>query len=703
MPLRPINIAQPAHAENRITAGAIVEYEQHGKAQLGFAVEEKKGKWLVVNQRNAEVELPAARLYLYPGSVPLSLPDSQAKSAYLERLSETASQAASRIDLGEIWEVVAEEMKEASVKDLAEVSFGDNSLDHHLAMRRALLADQIYFKRGKSNFEPRRPEVVEELKNKQRIEAERQRKREELIAAVAARINGGQDPLPPGIAALEQLAALGRSAENHKDTTALLDEIIDRAGLSLSGSPESRAFAALERAGHFSADENLTLIRLGRRPQFGKDVIAEAEKTAATVLKADLSSRLDLSQLLTVTIDDVQTRDIDDALSLEETDDGCRVGIHISDVSAFLPRGSLLEAEALERATSVYTIDQHIPMLPRALSEKAFSLVEGEPRLTMSFFIDLDRDCRVTSRKLLRSQVKVSHRLNYDEVDKLLYGEVTPLRTEQSVLSDILLKLWDIACALEARRLSAGAYQFTRREMSARILEDGKIVLEESNDDTPARKLVSELMILANHTAALFAKDAELPILYRGQDPPDVDISKQGLHISQGPAREYFQRGFIKRSSLNHTPMVHSGLGLDMYTYITSPIRRVIDLVNQRQIGDFVQSGARTYSADDLSLIMATIAEGLDNANQIQRERNRYWLQKYLVQQGIEEIEATIIRVDTPRPLAELDILHSLYPFHAEEGKNRNRSSLEKRLGERVKLRIDSIDPRSDTLVLREI
>jgi exoribonuclease-2 len=244
--------------------------------------------------------------------------------------------------------------------------------------------------------------------------------------------------------------------------------------------------------------------------------------------------------------------------------------------------------------------------------------------------------------------------------------------------------------------------QFSRREMGVRIEADGRLSLQETNEDTPAHKLVSEMMILGNETAALFGREHSLPMIYRSQEAPDVNPEQQGLEIAEGPARDYFQRSFLKRSLTGAVSGSHYGLGLPAYVQITSPLRRAADLMNQRQLMHYLQTQEALYSAEQLSELHASLETGLDEAMLIQRERNRYFLLKYLKQEQISRIEAIVIKTDGPKPLAELDRIFMLSPFHPLSDM-RSPDVARKRRGERILLRIDSLDPRADSLVLREV
>jgi exoribonuclease II len=707
MPLTPIQAAKSSSsAESKIVPGRVVEYEQHAKAQLGVTLAEKRGKWVILNQQGSELELPADRLTLIPGSSIDQSLDKHRKAAALGGLAQQAFDLSETISLEDAWQIFLGETKEVSVQEVAELLFAQTTGKHYLAARRALLADQVYFKRKKIGFEPRPESVVEELKIKVRAEEEKQKQREALIDAVLKRLNDHTAPLPASIASLEELAALGSSAAEAKATKELLELIDERGKLGLQGKPEDKAFQLLVAMKHFSPDQDLAPIRLGRPVRFDEETLKEARAVAAADFLASCSDsasgsavHADLRGLACITIDGAETKDFDDALSVEQTASGLRFGIHISDVAGAIRPESLLEKAALRRGTSIYTPDAQIPMLPPLVSENTLSLIEGTERLAMSFFLDVEAAGSIINRSVSRSIIRLARRFTYEEADAILCDN----SASSAEYSDMLHKLWQMSSNSEARRMAAGAIQFDRREMCARLLPDGTIELEPANEDTPARRLVSEMMILANESAALFAKENKLPIVFRAQEAPDTDVNRQGLDLPEGPAREYFLRGLLKKSTVSYEPQPHSGLGLEAYTQVTSPIRRAVDLITQRQLGKFLDSGALFYPPQKISELIGQIEAGVDEAVQIQRERNRYWLLKYLLQNNIREIDAVIVRVDGTKPIAEIDVLFGLFPFHPNTEKGQYVPNNRKNLGKKIKLRVEHINPRTQTLTLREI
>ncbi len=696
MPVMPASSSMAQKSSRlRIEPGAVVEYEQHGKPLIAIVCAEKRNKWQVMNAAGQELDLDAARLYLFP---PLrqEANSKQSRIAVLLELERQSAALQQTVDLEALWSTVYGETLEAPLDDLAELAFPQADTASFLALRRALLADTVFFKRKKTTFEPRDPETVEELKLKKLADEKRAAERGALMDALAERIRNraGNTPLPQSVRILEEFAALGSKAQRSKEALLLLEELQSRGMLPAGGRSEERIMELLVSAGHFSADQNLSYLRLNRPVGFSETVLADAMH-AVERIRSQLNSpaRRALRDQYIVAIDSAETRDVDDALSLEvDPAGGYVLGIHISDVSAAVTSGSTLEDDALRRATSVYCPEGSVPMLPPLLSEGELSLLEGAERCCVSFFITFDHSFAPVKRTIERTRLTVSARLTYDQVDQILCADDSPDTTDLSAYT--LHALWRIVTTLEARRIAAGALQFNRRELSARLNADGKVILVEAEDDTPARKLVSELMILANETGALAAGDRGVPLVFRGQEPPDVDLSTQRAVVPDGPAREFYLRSLLKRSTTTLEPQGHAGLGLSAYAQFTSPLRRMVDLVNQRQLVTHLEDKRLYYTKDDLLLLLGMVEAGLDEAQLIQRERNRYFLLKYLLQESIKEIDAVVVKVDGAKPLIELQGLGLMTLL------NNARKGL--RPGDRLRLRITSVDPRRDILVLAE-
>jgi exoribonuclease II len=679
----------------QINIGSVVEYEQHGNLILAVVSEEKGNKWKIINSAGAKIEMQANRLFVTGAMLAVDQGEKQIISQ-LEDIHNQVQSKFTEIDLHYLWELLVNEKASLTIDELCQLQFNSNDPIDRLTTRRAFINDKIYFKRNENCFEPRSENVVEQLKIKVEKEFQQAEKDRLLLDAIAKRFSEPETELPKNIFIIEDVAAFGAKSPHAKRATEIIDKVNENLNLKLSGKSEDRAFQLLVKIKHFTEDQNLALYRCGRHRPFSDKALEEIEQLKTKLPDILAKDRLDLREIETFTIDGTETKDMDDALSLETTIKGYRLGIHIADVASIITPDSALEDEIYRRATSIYTADSTVTMLPANLSQNLASLKANEDRPTISYLVELNSEAEILDFKICRAIIRVSQNLNYDQVDRLLYDE-TEESDPQLANVDTLLDLWKIISKLEEARLAKGAIQFNRREMNAKLI-NGKIVLEEIADDTPGRKLVSELMILANHLTAKFADANKIPIVFRGQEKPEVDLNTVALDIPEGPARQYQRLKNLKRSIIGIQASKHFSLGLSCYTQATSPIRRAVDYLTQQQIVCFLETNKLLYDKDTVERKLLEIEAQQDEATKIQRERNRYWLLKYLQQENIRELNAIVTKIDGPKPLAELDKIFMLNPFHKADNRKQKL-----KLGEKIKLRIEKLNPLHDQLRLVEL
>ena len=324
--------------------------------------------------------------------------------------------------LTELWEILCNEARGFSLRELAELVFPpDPSGDHEMAVLRVLFEDRLYFKQKGDLYEPRSPEKVEEINLQFERQAEEEREMQEAAAWIAGA--WANQPAPPParkeaiLHLLKEYALFGAEApEAPKAKT-----ILERAQIQGPHTP----FEILVRLGEWSEDENLFLLR-HRIPQtFGGNVLNEVGEilvAASGSIPLHPQDR-DLTFLHPLTIDSEYTRDVDDALSLETVSGEEQVGIHISDVATFLNGRRDIFEEACQRGISVYLPEQRIPMIPPAMSEGVCSLIVGEKRRALSFLVKVDEEGKVRDYQIVPSIIQVERRLSYEMVDQLLEEE----------------------------------------------------------------------------------------------------------------------------------------------------------------------------------------------------------------------------------------------------------------------------------------
>ena len=418
-------------SDNSLPDGSLVCYEQDSSPRPGVILTSRKAKYAVLNLQGQELELSADRIHKVPGSLPPGCDSREARLSFLELLDKRAREISAQIDLEKLWAGCSQPGEDLDNSSVTRLCFGQDSPAQHLAMRYALLCDQPFFKRKKALFQARPTETVEEMK---RAAASIQRKQQEKIQTIEFARQRLKDPgiaMPEGtlryLQMIEDIAVDSQSIDNNRkrETKALMDTITEACAMQLSGSLPERAWQLLMNIGHFNEATNPVLIRNRPPAPFSDKALAEAESICVPSEISGYSAedqllREDLRHLPCMTIDDASTADMDDAISLRQVQDGYELGIHISDVSAFIKPGSALEQEALNRATSIYSPDALINMLPDKLAEQELSLVEGKPRPAFSLFFTVDHGYRVTASRICPTIITVTRRLSYEQADQLL-------------------------------------------------------------------------------------------------------------------------------------------------------------------------------------------------------------------------------------------------------------------------------------------
>lgn len=686
---RPLQKTAPNHV---LEHGTLVMFENEQTALIGVVLDQKKDRFLILNERGREVELAPQRLHKIPGLMPIEASTREKQLNQLHLIRREAEKLSETIVVEDLWNVVRENGRQYSDHELYELLFDKPETATYLALRTTLLQDKIFFKRDKEGFIPRSAEIIDELK---RAEVARQLKREleiETVEFLTQRLAGNDIATPErltGIVNLLKECAAGSERIDHgkqKDVREILQLFTDRAQIELRGSIEERSFELLKRIGLFHKNTNLVLYRYNPRIKFSDEVLAESSNITVPqnieqVPEQYRTSVRDLTHIELMTIDDSSTKDMDDALSIEQTQDGYRLGVHISNVALMLPESSALEREALLRATSIYNSDLTINMLPETLSEDRFSLRAGVVRPALSCIFELDHRFAITGRELTLSLVRVARRLSYDEVDNFLAHDDHDLSL-----------LYNIASHFEQKRIEGGAVKVQKGDAIVTISAEGTLGLMEVDEQSPARALVGEMMVLANGFMAEFAQENQIPLIFRGQPQPDRSRTIDP-RIPEGPAREYALRSLLKKSTLSFEAVPHASLGLTAYAQITSPIRRYADIINQRQLIDFIALGRARYDTNALASFTEAIEAPIARSNQISRETKRFWLLRYL-EEGLAHkttLWGTIIRTDLKFPIIELEGTYLSVPV-------RNDKTV--KAGDRVQVRINSVQPHSDQVRL---
>ncbi len=348
--------------------------------------------------------------------------------------------------------------------------------------------------------------------------------------------------------------------------------------------------------------------------KFPHEVIKQVHETKYD-LTYEKSTRVDLTNQLIVTIDGADAKDLDDAISLTKNTDGTfELGVHIADVSYFVPENSPLDQEAFNRATSVYLADRVIPMIPHGLSNDLCSLNPHESKFTLTCQMTLSEQMEVIDYKIFPSIIESKYRLTYQAVNELLKNNQS---LGNQTLDDMLFKMNEMAQKLKVIRRKRGAIEFESSELKFELDLEGHVLKIEERKTDDAEMLIESFMILANETVAKHFHENHLPGIYRVHEKPDVDkldtalltveklgfkhdkSSKTTAKILQKLTQQSLATPYqyiihmillrsMQKAKYSPSPIGHFGLASDYYSHFTSPIRRYPDLLLHRMIRNLV-------------------------------------------------------------------------------------------------------------------
>jgi exoribonuclease II len=603
--------------------GKIIEFIDQGKIHCTLCIQDKGSKYHLLTPLNQQVNITPKRALLISNS---SIDPQGNREEILSRLKQIdllRDALKKEICVKDLWELIKDEKESFDYRYLAQLCFGDEVSDDHIAaLVRALFDDKLYFKMKDGRFVPCDEDKVEQIARQKDEEAQK----EEILNSGSrwlkeALQHGLSDTAQVDgevIAMLVELALHGKDAANIKYGT----ELLLKAGIT--NIDEARTL--LVKLGIWGEDEPLDLYRLNIRMKFNEELMNEANSAR----DIDTAGREDLRHLPVFTVDGPTTRDFDDALSLELIDDSIQVGIHIADAAGTIAHGSLLDREAALRGSSLYLPERQIPMLPETLSEDMLSLLAGKDRPAISLLARFDRAGNLQDYRLTPSIVNVRRHWTYDAVNEIY---------DRDKVFSTLYKLCE---TMQKKRIEQGALILSLPEPSIEMNDDSPISIKMVSQETPSRMMVAEMMILYNWLAARFCRDNKIPMLFRGQKAPTEKLGLEG--------KDYICYVFMQRKKLfplviDVEPSPHSGLGLDAYTNLTSPIRRCFDLVCQRQLKHFLFHGSALYNKEELEKIRISVNPIIKELNVIKRNRLNYWMLKYFKGHLEKEFPAIILDV----------------------------------------------------------
>lgn len=326
-------------------------------------------------------------------------------------------------------------------------------------------------------------------------------------------------------------------------------------------------------------------------------------------------------------------------------------------------------------------------MFPSALATGPMSLIQGKICCALSFGVILDQTGAVQDYSIQASLIKPTYRLTYEDVDEMLELGVQA-EPEIAAIATLakLRQLW---------RHSQGAISISLPEAMIKVTED-EIAIEVL-EDSPARQLVAEMMILAGEVAGRYGQVHNIALPFRGQPTPELPSDEELLQLPAGFVRACAMRRCMSKSEMGITPARHAGLGLATYTQATSPIRRYSDLLTHFQLKAHLRGEALPFSADHLKEVMMSVTTATQEVTLVERQTNRYWGLEYLRRHQHEVWQALVLmwlREDSGLALILIEDLGLQLPMPFKRSVD---------LGEQVSLKVAYVDPRQDVIQFQEL
>ena len=470
--------------------------------------------------------------------------------------------------------------------------------------------------------------------------------------------------------------------------------------------PVGEVVDILGQSGDNDVEMNTILAQYGLPYKYPKAVEVAADKITGEITAEDYAEREDFRDVFTCTIDPRDAKDFDDALSIRKLDGGLwEVGVHIADVSHYVTEGSIIDKEAVKRATSVYLVDRTIPMLPERLCNFICSLRPDEEKLAYSVIFNLDEDANVRSYRIKHTVIKSNRRYAYEEVQQLLEdngvvdgtGEPAPPATAahpyKGENAELLIKLDALAKKLRVARFKNGAVKFDSEELHFDVDDKGKPTRCYYKRSKDANKLVEEFMLLANRTVAesvgKVAKGKKAKTLpYRIHDNPDPQkletlrqfIAKFGYRVktdgtkgatarslnklmdeTEGRPEQKMIQSVALRAMMKAKYSVHNighfGLAFEYYTHFTSPIRRYPDTMVHRLLTKY-QAGGRSANEKHYEELCEHSSDMEQIAQNAERDSIKYKMVEFMGDKIGEEYDAHISGITSYGIYAEIDENH---------------------------------------------
>jgi len=658
-------------------AGEVIIFRKRKEPSFGFLKGKSGEKVSVISEDGKDLELDSEKIILATGIELESKLNQTEKKLQLRSIRKELDEKKDSIDIKTLWECVYGSDNVLKLDQFVDLYYGENEIENEdiLLLVWAIEKDDIYFLTDDSGYRPRSSKEVEDSIIRKEKEHRKQKERDETISW-AKQIIQGERVTSERNGIVEKYLDLLRGYIIHLDRFQRAQEakwFMSEIGLK---SIED-AVEFLIKTGSWKVDEDPLIKRLGLNVTFPTKVSDEAVTIIQKII--DDSDFEDLTALETYSIDDENSLDIDDALSIHKLPEGYMVGVHISNVAFYIPKWSLLDDEAKNRGETIYLPEYNIHMFPPDLISNVFSLIEGTPKLAISLLVTFDNNLKIIDSKFIKSKILVKNNLSYNGAEEFLSK------------TDLGSKMTDIAFELRKKRVDRGAFILDLPDLKIEVNEKGGIGIKKYYMNTVPHIVVTEFMILMNCMAGKLLKENAIPSLYRSQPESISDDAWKLDH--KDPLFPIMAVKYLRPSRIGLSPEPHLALGLDVYVQITSPIRRYLDLVLQRQLLSYLDGYGFSYTEDELESIYHLIEMGIREKKIVEKSREKYWVIKHLISHTDDGVKGVVSYLT--------DSSASVYlPDYLLEVQVPKSSEMTMNVGDIINLKVQQADPLRKKIVL---
>ncbi|KAK4480956.1 hypothetical protein RD792_011818 [Penstemon davidsonii] len=687
-------------AKQVLQKGLLLEFRKDAERVMLAVAQKPDGKknWMVIDQNGVMASIkPQQITFIVPG----------VENFNHNEISSFVQKAQNNLDpslLEFAWNELLEKNKSTTVEELAEMIFGSAEPLESYSAYLLLSKDEIYFaaletKGSFSVYGPRPVVQVEELAQRKRAKEAAEKELEEFVNSMKTARNMPLPAKPPKSAwiseekirkKIESLQAYAIDDWMNEDEKRTAGMILKAMGLTKTS---SAAVNLLIDIGYFPLHVNLDLLKTNIRTDYPEGILAAAESLLSESPDLDEVDRKDLTHLKVFAIDVDEADELDDALSATRMQDGrIKVWIHVADPSSLVQPGSLIDKEAMKRGTSVFLPTGTYPMFPEKLAMEGMSMKQGKLCKAVTVSVVLHSDGSIAEYMVENSLIKPTYMLTYESATELLH-----LNLEE----EGELRLLSEAAALRLQwRRGQGAIDTSTLEARIKVTNpddpEPLIKLYVENQADPAMRLVSEMMILCGEVIATFGSFNNLNLPYRGQPQSNIDISAFA-HLPEGPVRSSALVKTMRAAEMDfRKPIRHGVLGLPGYVQFTSPIRRYMDLLAHYQVKAFLRGDPPPFSAGQLEGLSSLIITNVKVVRRLSNSSLRYWIIEYLRRQPkAKRFSALVLRIIKDRIAAILLLEVGLQAS--------SWVSVGVRVGDEVKVQVESAHPRDDVLTFKEV